>query len=210
MDGAWSRTSVMRLAQMMARGSIMAMKVPIMTAARICMRYWRKAVSEPTSTSPSSTRWPPNQSTAPVATLRITVMMGNIVTNRLPILSESCVMSSLASVKRSVSWASRTKARTTRMPVICSRSVPLMASSLSCMTRKSGMSLAMSAEMTPRSTATETHTSQERPASSRMAMMMPPMAIIGADTMKFMVIMNVIWTCWTSFVPRVMSVGVPK
>jgi hypothetical protein len=46
----------MRRAEMIARGNIMNMKVPIMTAIRICSRYCMKAVSAPTSTSPASTR----------------------------------------------------------------------------------------------------------------------------------------------------------
>ena len=48
------------------------------------------------------------------------------------------------------------------------------------------------------------------PASWRTAMMMPPMAMMGAATMKVMNSRNVICTCWTSFVPRVTRVAVPK
>ncbi|CAH0327368.1 hypothetical protein SRABI128_06034 [Microbacterium sp. Bi128] len=117
----------------------MAMKVPIMTAMRICRRYWRKAVSEPICISPASTRWPPNQSTAAVEMCRIMPMAGNISTNREPIFSETSVRSWLAAPKRSASWGSRTKARTTRMPMICSRRTPLSRSIFSCMERKSGM-----------------------------------------------------------------------
>ena len=51
------------------------------------------------------------------------------------------------------------------------------------------MSRAMRTEMVPSSTATETHTNQDNPASYRMAMMMPPMDIMGAVTMKFSIIM---------------------
>ena len=64
-----------------------------------------------------------------------------------------------------------------------------MESSLSCMERKSGMRREMITEMVPSSTATETHTSQDIPASSRTAMMMPPMDMMGAVTMKFSIIM---------------------
>ena len=57
------------------------------------------------------------------------------------------------------------------------------------MERKSGMRREMITEMVPSSTATETHTSQDIPASSRTAMMMPPMDMMGAVTMKFSIIM---------------------
>ena len=40
---------------------------------------------------------------------------------------------------------------------------------------------------TTKRTGTETHTSQDSPASSRRAMMMPPMHMIGVETMKFRV-----------------------
>lgn len=57
---------------------------------------------------------------------------------------------------------------------------------------------------------TETATSQDIPASSRMAMMMPPMDMIGAATVVEHHHVGAIWTCWTSLVPRVMRVAVPK
>ena len=101
MEGSCLSTSVMRRAQIMARGSIIAMKVPIMTAARIWSRYCRNAVSEPTLTKPSSTRWPPNHRTAPVATLRITVMSGNITTKSRPMFKDRRVIFLFSSVKRS-------------------------------------------------------------------------------------------------------------
>ena len=39
---------------------------------------------------------------------------------------------------------------------------------------------------------------------------MPPMHMMGVATMKFSPISMSIWTCWTSLVPRVISVGAPK
>ena len=63
---------------------------------------------------------------------------------------------------------------------------------------------------TAASTTTAVTTSQDIPASWRKAMMMPPIAMMGAATMKFMNSRNVICTCWTSFVPRVTRVAVPK
>ncbi len=47
-DGVVPRTSPIRSAQTIARGIIMAINVPIMTAMRICSRYWRNAVRAPT------------------------------------------------------------------------------------------------------------------------------------------------------------------
>lgn len=40
--------------------------------------------------------------------------------------------------------------------------------------------------------------------------MTPPTSMIGAITMIVSVIMTNIWTCWTSFVVRVMSEGAPN
>ena len=40
--------------------------------------------------------------------------------------------------------------------------------------------------------------------------MMPPTARIGAMIIMFRPIRTTIWTCWTSFVLRVMSDGVPN
>ena len=40
--------------------------------------------------------------------------------------------------------------------------------------------------------------------------MIPPTARIGAMIIMLRPIRTVIWTCWTSFVLRVMSDGVPK
>ena len=41
-------------------------------------------------------------------------------------------------------------------------------------------------------------------------MITPPMAMIGARIMIVRAMKTTIWTCWTSFVLRVMSDGVPK
>ena len=194
----------------MARGSIMSMNTPIMTAMRICIRYCMNAVSEPTSTRPWSTRWPPNQRTAAVARLRMSMMTGNIVTKTRPIFRLSFVRAVLASVKRFDSKSSRPKARTTRMPAICSRSSPLMLSSFCCIFLNSGMSSAAMTATTTASTATATMTSHDIPASWRSAMITPPTAMIGAATMKLKNSSVVICTCCTSLVARVVSVAAPK
>ena len=200
----------MRPAETTARGSIIIMKVPIMTAMRICSRYCMNAVREPTSTSPASTRWPPNHSTAAVARCRIIVITGPSSTKSRPISTEVRASAPLASVNRSASWRSRTNARTTRMPVTCSRITPLTASISSCMRRNSGIRRATMTPTITSSTGTETHTSQDSPGSSCTAMRMPPTAMIGTATMKFRPIRVSIWTWLTSLVPRVISVGAPK
>ena len=64
--------------------------------------------------------------------------VGNMNAMSRPARSEVAVRSSLASPKRSASNGSRTKARTTRMPVICSRSTWLTSSMRSCITRNCG------------------------------------------------------------------------
>ena len=55
-----------------------------------------------------------------------------------------------------------------------------------------------------------TSSSAESWASSRRAMITPPTAMIGARIITLRPITSTCWTCCTSFVLRVMSVGVPK
>ena len=62
---------------------------------------------------------------------------------------------------------------------------------------------------TPR-TGTTASTSQDRPTSSRAAMMMPPTIMIGAATSSVPAISTSICTCWTSLVSRVISEGAPN
>lgn len=65
-------------------------------------------------------------------------------------------------------------------------------------------------ETTSSSTGTATAISHDSPASCRTAMMMPPIASIGADTMTVADICTSICTCCTSLVLRVMSEGAPN
>ena len=67
---------MMRPAETEARGSIIDMKVAIITDMRIWTRYCMKAMSAPTSISPDSTRCAPNQKTATVEALKMTMTMG--------------------------------------------------------------------------------------------------------------------------------------
>ena len=55
-----------------------------------------------------------------------------------------------------------------------------------------------------------TTSNPESGTSSWRAMMMPPTAMIGAMIMMLNAMTRTIWTCWTSLVLRVISVGVPK
>ena len=66
------------------------------------------------------------------------ITVGNISAISLPTPSDMSVSSVLASPNRSCSWSSRTKARMTRMPVICSRRTRLTVSMRSCIVRNSG------------------------------------------------------------------------
>ena len=100
--------------------------------------YVRNAVSAPTCISPFSTRSAPNHRTATDDTFMMSMTMGNIAAIRRPALSADSVTLSLACAKRAVSSRSRTKARTTRMPVSCSRITRLMASMRFCMRWKCG------------------------------------------------------------------------
>ena len=78
----------------------------------------------------------PNQSTATLDTLSTNMTVGNMNAISRPARSEVSVRSSLPLPKRAASCGSRTKARTTRMPVICSRSTWLTRSMRSCITRE--------------------------------------------------------------------------
>ena len=116
-----SRTSVIRPAETVALGTIIDMKVAIMTAIRICIRYDMKAVSSPICIWPLSTRCPPNHSTATVEVLNTSMTSGKASDMSRPTASAVPVYCVLAAAKRSRSCSSRTKALTTRTPVICSR-----------------------------------------------------------------------------------------
>ena len=111
---------------------------------------------------------------------------------------------------RSDSRRSRTNARTTRTPAICSRSTRLMASIRFCMDRKYGIIRVTIRAMTIASTGTATSSTADSPTSSRIAMMTPPTSRIGAMSIIVNVSSTTICTCCTSFVVRVISVGAPN
>ncbi len=140
----------------------------------------------------------------------MTVTVGNIAAWSRPRRSDVSVRSWLASAKRATSWGSRTNARTTLMPVICSRRTRLTASIRSCITWKPGT---IWKTIEPSSTeAAGTHTSRttDRPTSSRSAMITPITIVSGAAIIIVTPITTSSCTCWTSLVIRVMSDGAPK
>ena len=98
------------------------------------------------------------------------------------------VTSRLARAKRSTSMGSRTNARTTRMPAICSRSTRLSVSMRFCINRNCGTIWITIAPIAIASTGTATTSSQARPMSSCRARMMPPIPVIGAATSNVQVI----------------------
>ena len=116
----------------------------------------------------------------------------------------------MATAKRSPSSGSRTNARTTRMPVICSRSTWLTRSMRSCMNSNVGMSRITTMPMLPTSTGIATTRISESGPSSRTAMNRPPTIMIGALTNSVQSMTTSICICCTSLVMRVISDAAPK
>ena len=170
----------------------------------------RKATSAPIVIVPWLMRLAPNQITATLDTLTTTVTVGNITAISRPAFSDVEVSTSFATRNRSVSSGSRTKARTTRTPVSCSRRIWLMRSMRSCMRRNCGIIREIVVPTASRSTGIATTRIHDRPTSWLRARMMPPTAVIGAATSSVHVISTSICTCCTSFVMRVISEGAPK
>ena len=155
-------------------------------------------------------RLAPNHSTATLDRLISRLTVGNIVVISRPPRRAVLVRSSLASSNRACSSGSRTNARTTRMPAICSRSTPLMPSMHSCIRRNAGT---MRMTIEPRviaATGIATSRIADRPTSWRTAMMTPTTRVIGAATAIVAAITTSIWTCCTSLVMRVISDGAPN
>ncbi len=160
--------------------------------------------------SPDAMRWAPNHMTATVERLKMSMTIGKTSAMSRPTCRPASVSRSLASAKRDSSWSSRTNARTTRMPVICSRMTRLTPSSEVCMRPNHGTMREMTRPTTRPSSGTATATSHESPTSSRSAMMMPPTIMIGVVTSSAKPMKTTICTWVTSLVLREMSVGAPK
>ena len=90
--------------------------------------------------------------------------IGKISACSRPTLRAVLVRVALATPNRSVSKSSRTKARTTRMPVICSRMIRFTLSIEVCMSRNCGIIFRMTRPTAIASTGTATAT---RPTTAR-------------------------------------------
>ncbi|CAM5288453.1 hypothetical protein SCALM49S_08644 [Streptomyces californicus] len=155
-------------------------------------------------------RWAPNHTTATDDTLTTVITVGNISAISRPVATDTSVSSVFAPRNRFSSYPSRTKARMTRLPVICSRSTRFTPSSRSCMVRNSGRILFTIRPTETPSTGTTASSTAESGTSCPSAMMMPPTHMIGADTIRVNASSTSIWICWTSLVVRVISEGAPN
>ena len=126
----------------------------------------------------------PSQMAATLDALSTSMTVGNMKAINRPAASEVSVRSSLALPKRARSWGSRTNARTTRIPMSCSRRTLLTESSRSCMSLNNGTIRDSTRLIAPTSTGMLTSRIPESPTSCCRAMKIPPMAVIGAVTMS--------------------------
>ncbi len=140
----------------------------------------------------------------------MSITVGNITAISRPTAIEVSRTSSLACPKRSSSRASRTNARITRMPAICSRRVRFTASRRACICRNSGRMRRISRPMKSISTGATATSSSESGPSWRMASSTPPTSVIGAATTSVKVMSASVCTCCTSLVVRVISEGAPE
>ena len=167
-------------------------------------------MSAPGFIRPALIRSEPNHTTATLEILIINVAVGNINDCKRPPRSATSVTAALASLKRCFSSGSRTKARTIRIPVSCSRRISLMRSMRSCILRKVGTMLPI---MIPSRTARIGIANikiRDNPKSWCIARNTPPIDVNGALSNKVHVINTSICTCCTSFVIRVISDGAPN
>ena len=125
-------TSSMRFAHTEARGHMTMSMTAIMTLMRISMRYVVNEAKMPTSVCPSSIRVAANQNTAIWDRFMMSMTRGNIAAIVRPTFTWMSRREELVASKRAASWRSRAKARTTRMPVICSRTTRLRSSMRFC------------------------------------------------------------------------------
>ena len=167
-------------------------------------------MSAPTCIWPWSTRCPPNQITATLEMFTTSITSGNMVAIQRPARIETSVNPSFASANRCVSRVSRTNARTTRMPLICSRRIRFTSSMRLCTSRKLGTICQTTTPTARNSAGTTTASSHESPRSSRIAITTPPTIMIGTWTARVQASSASICTCCTSLVLRVMRDGAPN
>ena len=135
--------------------------------------------------------------------------VGNIVDISRPARSDTSVNSALAPAKRAVSSGSRTKARTTRMPLICSRSTALTRSMRACISLTAGTMRLITNPRMSTADGMATSSTTDRPTSSCTARTNPIAIVSGAEIIIVAAITISIWTCCTSLVMRVMRDGAP-
>ncbi len=135
---------------------------------------------------------------------------GNISANQRPARTAVSVTAAFASANRSVSCRSRTNARTTRMPVSCSRSTRFTVSMRACMRRNCGTIRDTMKKTEISSAGTATTRIQDSCASCCRAKKTPPMLMIGVAMSIVQVSSTSICTCCTSLVVRVISDGAPN
>ena len=152
----------------------------------------------------------PSQMAATLEALSTSMTMGNRNAISWPARSAVAVTSWLTPAKRSLSSGSRTNARTTRIPVICSRSTSLSESMRICITRNCGTMRRITLPTPSSRAGMLTSRMPDRSMSSCSANTTPPTNVIGATTSRVHVISTSICTCWTSFVIRVISDGAPN
>ena len=152
----------------------------------------------------------PIHSTATLDALMMKLTVGNIADISRPPRSDTSVRSALADSNRTFSCGSRTNARTTRMPVICSRITRFTWSIRSCILRNAG---------TMNDTRMPSRIAQVGIANTstieswrlwRSAKNSPTTIVIGAATAIVHSITVSICTCCTSLVMRVINDGAPN
>ena len=98
----------------------------------------------------------------------------------------------------------------TRTPASVSRMTWLIRSSLVWTARKSGIARDITRPMTAAINGRITTSRPDSGTSVRSAMITPPTIRIGAEIMMVRAMKTSVWTCWTSFVFRVMSDAGPN
>ncbi len=142
--------------------------------------------------------------------LTTNITVGNISAISRPVPSDTSSSSALPVANRRCSARSRTNARMTRTPPICSRRIRLIVSMRTCISRNSRRIRVMIRPISAASTGTMINSSEDSATSWLSAITMPPTPMIGAATIIVNVIRASIWTCCTSLVVRVISDGVPN
>jgi hypothetical protein len=98
--GLSAKTSLRRIAEAEARGSMMNRKDTMRRENRICMAYWMNAMRLPTFISPRSIRLAPNQTMLMVVRFMMSIMSGIMRAMSLFTRIDMSVSSRFATSKR--------------------------------------------------------------------------------------------------------------